>query len=550
MASPSYRAHVHIRVLGPVEVLRDGSPVPLGARKLRTALALLAAAVGRTVSVEALIDGVWGDDPTPGARSTLQTYVSSLRHELGAAIVHENGGYRLDLDPRLVDAVEFETVVVSARDLVTSDPAEASQRLRAALALWRGRPYADLAPSFALEVEAGRLEELRLEALELRIEAELQMGYHGQLATELEVLCAEHPDRERFRAQHMLALYRAGRQGDALGAFQATRAYLAEELGLEPSQELRELERRILNHDPSLELDIEPLEVDYEALLSRWRRVGGSPERSSTAAGAGGERARRRHGAVAAVAALVAVATLLGALAMVVRSPTPSLGSFPSTQLHCWSSVTAGFETVGLIAPSSRVDDFCADAAARGFLDDRKISDEEFGALMGKTRTPWLWGNIDHWDLFRPWCQSVMTPWAQALPSLVWTSYSDPQLWAEEACTGAIAHGHFTLEGLEPSALARLLRDDRRGGYVAAPFVTRAILELHAASSRQFPRATDRTLVWRVWEEVAPRMQASALALTCLDRPACYALERSPAYERTLREAYGEIVRDGLGLSR
>ena len=139
---------VEIRVLGPLEVASAGTDVQLGGRKQRTVLALLAAEVGKPVTVDALIDGVWGEEPTPGARSTLQTYVSNLRAAIGDIIVRDDGGYRLATDPGHVDAVQFEQAVARAADLVETDPAEASQRLRAALALWRGNPYADLAGSF------------------------------------------------------------------------------------------------------------------------------------------------------------------------------------------------------------------------------------------------------------------------------------------------------------------------------------------------------------------------------------------------------------------
>jgi WD40 repeat protein/DNA-binding SARP family transcriptional activator len=249
---------VEIRVLGPLEVASAGTDVQLGGRKQRTVLALLAAEVGKPVTVDALIDGVWGEEPTPGARSTLQTYVSNLRAAIGDIIVRDDGGYRLATDPGHVDAVRFEDDVTRAADLVETDPAEASQQLRAALALWRGNPYADVAGSFPLEIEARRLEELRLRGVETRIEAELALGHHADLIAELEVRCEEFPVYERFRAQHMLALYRSGRQAEALRAYQKTRAYLAEELGLEPSPQLHELERRILNHDKSLLLEAEP----------------------------------------------------------------------------------------------------------------------------------------------------------------------------------------------------------------------------------------------------------------------------------------------------
>jgi WD40 repeat protein/serine/threonine protein kinase/DNA-binding SARP family transcriptional activator len=254
----TYGVDVQIRVLGPIEVVRDDVEVRLGGPKQRTTLALLAADVGKVVSVDALIDGLWGDEPTAGARSTLQTYVSNLRGELGDVIVREGSGYRLDVDPEQVDAVQFERELVRAHELAQANPAETSQRIRSALALWRGHPYAGVPASFRLELEASRLEELRLGALETRIEAELALGHHAELVPELEVLCTEYPVREGFRAQHMLALYRSGRQAEALRAFQKTRAYLAEELGLEPSTQLRELEHRILNQDSTLELESEP----------------------------------------------------------------------------------------------------------------------------------------------------------------------------------------------------------------------------------------------------------------------------------------------------
>ena len=249
---------LNVHVLGPLEVLSNGVDVRLGGPKQRTVLALLAAEVGKPVSVDTLIDGVWGDEPTAGARSTLQTYVSNLRAAIGDVIVRDDGGYRLVADPENVDAFEFERTVERTSGLVDTAPAEAAQQLRAALALWRGHPYADVPGPFPLELEARRLEELRLRAVERRIAAELVLGRHAQLIAELEVLCEEFPVYERFREQHMLALYRSGRQVEALRAYQKTRTYLADELGLEPSAQLQELERAILNQDPSLLLEPEP----------------------------------------------------------------------------------------------------------------------------------------------------------------------------------------------------------------------------------------------------------------------------------------------------
>ena len=257
---------LELRVLGPIEALSGDVALALGGRKQRTALALLAADAGKVVATDDLIDGVWGDEPTAAARSTLHTYISNLRSRLGDVIVRDGGGYRLQVGLEQVDALVFERAVEEARELAETDNAQAAQTLRQALALWRGHAYADVAGSPQLDVEARRLEELRLKAVEARIDAELALGRHAELAGELEVLCEENPVRERFRAQHMLALYRSGRQAEALRAYQKTRAYLADELGLEPSPELQELERLILNQDPSLLLDTEP-QVQTRAFL-------------------------------------------------------------------------------------------------------------------------------------------------------------------------------------------------------------------------------------------------------------------------------------------
>src|SRR5262245_50991983 len=257
---------LELRVLGPMEVLADGVPLTLGGPKERTALALLAADAGRVVATDDLLDGIWGDEPTAAARSTLHTYISNLRSRLGDVIVRGGGGYRLEIGPEQVDARVFEQAVSQAREVAKTDQAQAAQALRLALALWRGHPYADATRSPALDIEARRLEELRLEAVEARIDAELVLGRHAELAGELEVLCEENPVRERFRAQHMLALYRSGRQAEALRAYQKTRDYLVDELGLEPSPELQELERLILHQDRSLLPATEP-QVQMRAFL-------------------------------------------------------------------------------------------------------------------------------------------------------------------------------------------------------------------------------------------------------------------------------------------
>ncbi|HUG07996.1 MAG TPA: BTAD domain-containing putative transcriptional regulator [Acidimicrobiia bacterium] len=241
-----------IRVLGPVEILVDGVGAPLGGPRQRALLALLVAATPRVVPVDRLIEGIWGEEPSAGARSTLQTYVSNLRQGLGDALKYENGGYRLAVEPELIDAARFVSLLEQSRTGVGTDAAETAARLRQALGLWRGRPYADLVDVPGLEEEVRWLEERRLEAVELRIDAELAAGRHGELVAELDALAEEHPTRERFRAQHMLALYRSGRQAEALRAFQRTESYLSEELGLNPSRELQDLELAILSQEDSL----------------------------------------------------------------------------------------------------------------------------------------------------------------------------------------------------------------------------------------------------------------------------------------------------------
>ena len=253
----AYRPRVDFRVLGPVAAFVDGKPVGLGGPKQRTVLALLLLDAGRAVPADVLIDGVWGDEPTPAAKSTLQSYVFNLRSAVGDRLVTERGGYRLAVDRDDVDAYRFEDSAVHAGRLLDESPVEAAELLRAALALWEGRPYNDVSPSLRLETEARRLDELRRKALEDRVEAELALGRHADLVPELEVLTAEFPLSERFRAQQMLALYRCGRQSEALRAYQKTRRYLADELGLDPSPPLQQLEARILVQDQALDLATE-----------------------------------------------------------------------------------------------------------------------------------------------------------------------------------------------------------------------------------------------------------------------------------------------------
>ncbi len=246
-------ADLQFSVLGPLEARHGSDAVELGAPKQRSVLAMLLAHPNQALSVGQIISAVWGEEAPDTYRRSIHTYVSNLRALLGTAITRVGDGYRLDVRPEQIDALVFEQTLDDSQILIATAPGEASAKLREALAMWRGRPYADLYEVEGLQGEVARLEELRLAAVEFRIDAELASGRHQQIVAEAGALAEEHPLRERFRAQHMIALYRSGRQADALGAYERTRDYLAEELGLQPSQDLQDLEIAILRHDDDLD---------------------------------------------------------------------------------------------------------------------------------------------------------------------------------------------------------------------------------------------------------------------------------------------------------
>ena len=220
--------------------------------KRRALLALLLLARGAPVAVDRLADELWDGEPPPKPRNAIQAHVSKLRKELGEAgrlIAAGPAGYTLEVDEDGFDVARFERLVAAAgREKARA----AADLLREALALWRGPALCDVPERFA-QREAARLEDARLEALEARIDADFELGGHGGLVAELEGLVEQHPYRERLRAQLMLALYRSGRQADALAVYAAGRRLLAAELGLEPGRPLRELERRILHQAPELD---------------------------------------------------------------------------------------------------------------------------------------------------------------------------------------------------------------------------------------------------------------------------------------------------------
>jgi predicted ATPase/DNA-binding SARP family transcriptional activator len=244
------------RMLGPLDVVAGTEPVALGGTKARALLALLLLHGNQTVSRERVIDELWGERPPRAVEAELRVYVAKLRKALGPeALVTRRHGYALLVDPDRLDAVCFERLAAQgARLLADGDAHAARSVLDEALALWRGPVLADLAYEPFVEGEARRLDERRLAALEERIEADLALGLHADVLAELEQLVLQQPFRERLRAQLMLALYRCGRQSDALEHYRRTAELYAEELGIEPGPELKARERAILNHDPSLRL--------------------------------------------------------------------------------------------------------------------------------------------------------------------------------------------------------------------------------------------------------------------------------------------------------
>ncbi|HEY5108492.1 MAG TPA: BTAD domain-containing putative transcriptional regulator, partial [Acidimicrobiales bacterium] len=249
------------RLLGPFGVERDGSDVPLGGRRQRAVLALLTIHVGEVLSTDRIAEEIWAGDPPPSATRTIHSYVSRLRSSLrgstgsGDVLVRRDPGYVLTVDPSTVDAVRFEDLVERAvSSLAAGDPEGANTELFAALGLWRGEALSDFAYEVFAATESQRLDGRRLEALELRIDTDLALARHAQVVAELESLVATHPLRERFWAQLMVALYRCGRQSDALAAYGRVRRTLVDELGLEPGQELQVLERQVLEQSAGLVL--------------------------------------------------------------------------------------------------------------------------------------------------------------------------------------------------------------------------------------------------------------------------------------------------------
>ena len=246
---------MEFRILGPLEAADDDGPVSLTGGKQKALLALLLLEASRVLPVERVIDSLWGEDVPESARKMVQIFVSQLRKQLPASLIETRApGYRVLLDGHSLDLHRFEALRARGREAFAAGrPREAAATLAQALELWRGPPLAEFQEPFARQ-DSSRLAEQHLACLEERVDADLELGRHADLVGELEVLVHTHPFRERLLGQQMLALYRCGRQAEALEAFQRFRRSIRDELGIEPSARLKDLERLVLQQDPSLEL--------------------------------------------------------------------------------------------------------------------------------------------------------------------------------------------------------------------------------------------------------------------------------------------------------
>jgi YVTN family beta-propeller protein len=328
------------RILGPLEVSADGRVVEIGGAKPRALLVILLLRANESVPRDVLVHELWGERPPASAQHSLEVYVSRLRKSLngaanGSVLVTRPGAYSLRVEEGQLDAHRFERLVEQGRAALAGNEADqAAASLRAALQLWRGQALADLAHGLGPRVEAVQLEELRLSAIEDRIEADLALGRHAEVVGELEALVAVHPLRERLHGQLMIGLYQGGRQAEALEAYQAARRTLIEELGLEPGPELRELEGRILRHDPTLTARRPPVQPDGSLPLH-------SDERLPTQA-----TGRRAPRALVAAAALLSAAVLAAGLLLITRVDRPGQPQLAGTS----GIVAVGVASAKLVA--------------------------------------------------------------------------------------------------------------------------------------------------------------------------------------------------------
>jgi DNA-binding SARP family transcriptional activator/pimeloyl-ACP methyl ester carboxylesterase len=355
----AWMSQLEFRILGPLEVLLDGAPLDLGTPRQRALLVALLLRHNRVVPTDQLLDELWGEEPSSGARHSLQVHIANLRKAIepnagrgeARVIVTKTPGYAIMIDAEDLDAARFERLAAETRVLEKSEAARRERLLREALGLWRGDALADIGfDEFAVR-EAARLAEARIVATEDLIDAELELRRHATLVGDIEKLVGDYPLRERLWAQLMLALYRSGRQAEALRAYERVRATLRDELGVEPSRELRDLNMAMLEQSP--DLDREP-PATFEPV--------DSPEAASTRPRS---KPRRRWGVALAVAAVAAV-LVAGITVLTSRSPhtavaPPNAALYtPRFQAHQCSrdqlATVPGTRCGWLVVPENRTD--------------------------------------------------------------------------------------------------------------------------------------------------------------------------------------------------
>jgi YVTN family beta-propeller protein len=431
---------MHFRVLGPLQVVdEDGRSLVLGGPKQRALLALLLMEANRPLSKDRLIDALWGEHAPVSSSETVDTYISRLRRILGPdRLTRRPAGYELRVDAGELDLSTFDALVSEAEQLLHRDPAAAAAIFRRALALWNGDPMGDLRYELSMTGITDQLAERHLAALERQAEADLVAGNGPELVPQLELLARDHPTRERLVAHLMLALYRAGRQSDALAAMQSCRRHLSRELGLEPGPELRRLEQRILEHDEGL---VPPSAPPPPQIPSPVTSVDGyQPSRS-----------KRRWAVPAAV--LVTVALVVSLLTALGQGASPAVAADANTLVAINDrsnlpamrvelpvppgAIAAAGGSMWVASPSGgavlEVD------SKEGSVSDRIPVDGEPGSLVSGAGALWVAGTMGGTaERIDP--DSAVVTWTTHLPETgpAAMAYGDGGLWVADATDQAV----------------------------------------------------------------------------------------------------------------